>query len=113
AEGGAIEVSIWQDAERVYMRVRDYGAGIPEEKMNEIFKPGMRLDPKPGIEGMGLGLYITRGIVAAHGGELGVSNGTGLERALGAIFPLQLPLHAPPPPPEPDTPAAPLPAPPH
>jgi len=102
AEGGAIEVGLWQDAERVYVRVRDYGAGIPEEKMNEIFKPGMRLDPRPGIEGMGLGLYITRGIVAAHGGELSVSNGAGPERALGAIFTLELPLRTPTLTPEPE-----------
>jgi signal transduction histidine kinase len=107
AEDGAIEVELRQDAEKMHVRVRDYGAGIPEEKMHEIFEAGLRLDPQSGIEGMGLGLYIARGIVRAHGGELSVSNGTGPERILGAIFTLELPLHAPGPPPETDGAVAP------
>jgi signal transduction histidine kinase len=95
-EGGAVEVSVWQDTEHAYVRVRDYGAGIPEEQIQEIFKPFTRLGRTPDVSGSGLGLFITRGIVAAHGGELTVSNGTGTERALGAVFTLALPLHAPP-----------------
>jgi signal transduction histidine kinase len=95
-EGGAVEVSVRQDAERVYVCVRDYGAGIPEEQIQEIFKPFTRLGRTPDVSGSGLGLFITRGIAAAHGGELTVSNGAGAERALGAVFTLALPLHAPP-----------------
>jgi signal transduction histidine kinase len=46
------------------------------------------------VPGSGLGLYITRGIVEAHGGELLVQNGDGPARARGAIFTLALPLAA-------------------
>ncbi len=41
--GGAVEIAVESDAERVYVHVRDYGAGIPEEQMREIFEPFIRL----------------------------------------------------------------------
>lgn len=95
AEGGAVEVGVASDAETVTIRVRDYGAGIPEEQISSLFQPFIRLHADSGVEGNGLGLFITRGIIAAHGGELTVRNGAGTERALGAIFTLTLPLRAP------------------
>ncbi|MGZ3715695.1 MAG: ATP-binding protein [Ktedonobacterales bacterium] len=94
AEQGAVEVSVWQDAERVSISVRDYGAGIPEEEMQRIFEAFTRLNKDADVSGSGLGLYITRGIVAAHGGELTVQNASGSDRVRGAIFTIALPLHA-------------------
>lgn len=94
AEGGAVEISVTKDDDRVAVRVRDHGAGIPEEQISILFQPFIRLHEDSGVEGNGLGLFITRGIAAAHGGDLAVRNGIGTERALGAIFTLTLPLHA-------------------
>ncbi len=93
-EGGAIELSVWQDEARVYLRVGDYGAGIPEAERERIFEPFTRLERRPQTKGTGLGLYITRGIVAAHSGELGVVNRVEDERAHGAVFTIALPLQA-------------------
>ena len=91
-EGGAVEASVWRDETRVYVRVRDYGAGIPEDAMTENFQAFKRLEKRPDVGGTGLGLYITRGIVKEHGGELTVANG--LARSVrGAIFTIALPLH--------------------
>jgi len=104
AEDGTIEVQIWQDAERAYIRVRDYGAGIPESEMARIFEAYTRANAQPDVSGTGLGLFITRGIVEMHGGELTVRNGTGTERARGAVFTIALPLHATQPPDEWDQP---------
>ncbi len=94
AEDGAVEVSVWSDATHAHVSVRDYGAGIPEEQMARIFEAFTRLEKRPDVSGSGLGLYITRGIVAAHGGELSVRNGSGSDRARGAIFTISLPLHS-------------------
>lgn len=96
ANGGAVDVSVWRDSERVFIRVQDYGAGIPEAEMQHIFEAFIRLDKETEVAGSGLGLFITRGIVGAHGGELTVRNGSGSERARGAIFTIELPLKAPP-----------------
>jgi signal transduction histidine kinase len=94
-EGTAVDVRVWQDSQNAYIRVQDQGAGIPEAEMQHIFEAFTRLNKAADVAGSGLGLYITRGIVAAHGGSLAVENGTGSERARGAIFTIQLPLHAP------------------
>jgi signal transduction histidine kinase len=93
-EGGAVEVLVAADAQRAQISVRDHGAGIPEEQMRDLFQPFKRLNKETDVAGSGLGLFITRGIVAAHGGDLTVSNGIGTERALGATFTISLPLAA-------------------
>ena len=94
-EDGAIEIAVWSDEQCAYIRVADYGAGIPEADMKRIFEAFTRLGERQGeVAGTGLGLFITRGIVAAHHGELTVRNRSGSERAGGAIFVIALPLLA-------------------
>jgi signal transduction histidine kinase len=94
APRGAIETRLWRDAANVYISVGDYGAGIPEAEMKRIFEPFIRLDRQASeVSGSGLGLFITRGVIGAHGGSLSVRN-RGDERAEGAIFTIALPLHA-------------------
>ena len=48
--------------------VRDHGAGIPPHRRNELFRRFSRLGSR--AKGMGVGLYLSRLIVDAHGGEL-------------------------------------------
>ncbi|HEX8997637.1 MAG TPA: hybrid sensor histidine kinase/response regulator [Ktedonobacterales bacterium] len=93
---GAIETRIWRDDASVYISVGDYGAGVPEAEMKRIFEPFIRLDRQASeVSGSGLGLFITRGVISAHGGALDVRNRGGGERAEGAIFTIALPLTAP------------------
>jgi signal transduction histidine kinase len=91
AEGGDVDVRLWQSGPRVNISVSDHGAGIPPEEIPRIFEAFTRLNKESEISGSGLGLYITRGIVTAHGGNLSVSNGSGSERMRGAIFTIELP----------------------
>jgi signal transduction histidine kinase len=95
APQGAIETRIWREAGSVCISVGDYGAGIPEAEMKRIFEPFIRLDRSAAeVSGSGLGLYITRGVIGAHGGALQVRN-RGDDRLGGAIFTITLPLRAP------------------
>ena len=96
AEGTAVEVHLSATAGAVGITVRDYGMGIPEAEMQRIFEAFTRLGKSSEVAGSGLGLFITRGIAEAHGGELTVESGAGSERARGATFTLSLPRHAPP-----------------
>ncbi len=52
--------------------IDDEGAGIPEEKRDEVFKPFIRLEPSRNIKtgGVGLGLTIARDVILAHGGNI-------------------------------------------
>jgi len=87
----AISVALERTApDWLALSVADEGKGIPADKLNEIFDPFKRLDNAEGINGFGLGLFITKGIAEAHGGTLTVASGT--NRAHGAIFTLTLPV---------------------
>jgi signal transduction histidine kinase len=101
-DDGAIDISVNGDESHVYLSVHDQGAGIPEQDIERILRPFERGAGSTDIPGSGLGLYITRGIVEAHGGELRVQNGSGPDRARGAVFTLVLPRVTAQPPSEPD-----------
>ncbi|MEW2625258.1 ATP-binding protein [Streptomyces sp. NPDC048106] len=68
--------------------VSDEGPGIPEESMNRVFTRFWRGSKRGGT---GLGLYIVKGIVEAHGGTITV----GRARGGGAEFRFTLPVSAP------------------
>ena len=72
-EGTPIAVSVVVDDRRVAVEVRNAGGGIGEEDREAIFERFRRAD-ETGAPGTGLGLYVCRGLVRAHGGELEVGD---------------------------------------
>jgi signal transduction histidine kinase len=85
-EGGRIIVQMSPSEEAVEISVADEGPGIPPESLDEAFDKFSRLSTARKGGGLGLGLYIARGIVRAHGGELTASSGEE-----GARFTIRLP----------------------
>ena len=74
AQNTTIDVSIADHGDRVLFSVKNVGDPIPAEKLKLIFDP-MKRGHDPQSEqtaNLGLGLYIAKKIVAAHGGEIGV-----------------------------------------
>ncbi len=67
--------------------VSDTGSGIPQDKVNSIFRPFIRLDNHTSIEGTGLGLSICQRIVERLGGELSVTS----QEGTGSCFTVTLP----------------------
>jgi signal transduction histidine kinase len=61
-----------QDKPYVVVSVKDTGIGIPPEAVANLFKKFYRAENavKHQTEGSGLGLYIAKGIIAAHGGQI-------------------------------------------
>lgn len=90
-EDGAIEIRVTCDETSASIAIGDYGAGISDADLQRIFEPFIRGDHKQDVGGSGLGLYITRGIVAEHHGSLQVTNRGVANRAQGAIFTITLP----------------------
>jgi two-component system sensor histidine kinase CpxA len=69
AEGTGVEISLQIDNSRALIRVRDYGPGVPESMLSEIFLPFRRV-ANANSEGAGLGLAIAERAVTVHRGTI-------------------------------------------
>jgi signal transduction histidine kinase len=72
-EDTPIVISVTQNDEAVRFSVRDAGPGVPPEDREAVFERFRRLDGH-GKPGAGLGLYISRGLVEAHGGRVTIGD---------------------------------------
>jgi PAS domain S-box-containing protein len=93
--GGSVTVRARRRGRVVEVRVQDEGIGISERDQRNLFRKFFRVDAEMsrGIRGIGLGLYLVRGFVAAMGGRIWVES----EEAKGSTFIFELPVadHAP------------------
>lgn len=93
-KGGEISASGEEFNEQVVVHIKDHGIGIPEEHRHRIFQQFSRLDNALSrqTEGTGLGLFLTKAIVQAHGGQIWFeSNGD----QPGTTFSFSLPIQNP------------------
>ncbi len=83
-----IDIAITAEDGVARLSVTDHGIGIPAEVQTQLFERFRRGVSSPALRGLGLGLYITRTIVEAHGGRIRVSSEVGQ----GSTFCVELPL---------------------
>ncbi len=76
APGSTVVVRAQPQHDSVRFEVEDHGEGIPAEYRSRIFEKFFRVPGTKG-EGIGLGLYLAREIVLAHGGDMGVESEPG------------------------------------
>lgn len=90
-QGSPITIKTSLDSGWARIEVRDSGIGIPSEAMERIFNRFERNISASEVSGLGLGLFITRQLVEAHGGQIWVeSKGLGH----GSSFIIELPLNS-------------------
>ena len=85
--GGAVRVSVRGGAGEACVSVADHGIGLNPSEIQRLFQPFTRMYANQGIEGVGLGLYISKAIVVAHGGRIWVESIPGQ----GSTFTVALP----------------------
>ena len=76
----------------VEVRVADAGVGIPDEHRENVFERFYQADDEAGrrrFGGLGLGLYISRAIIDAHGGRIWVAPNADAGR--GSVFGFRVP----------------------
>jgi PAS domain S-box-containing protein len=88
-DGGRIVVSGRADQDRVYVAVTDQGIGIPAGEQDRIFDRFYRVESALSrrTQGAGLGLYLVKSVIEAHGGFIWVSSNPGK----GSTFVFTLP----------------------
>lgn len=86
-EDSLIEVETGMRENRVFVSVKDYGAGISEEDLPHIFKRFYKADKSRNSKGFGLGLPLAMKIAQKHGGTIIVESKEGA----GSTFTLLLP----------------------
>ncbi|TVT84409.1 hybrid sensor histidine kinase/response regulator [Pseudomonas sp. H3(2019)] len=83
-----IEVRVYSQDGEARMEIRDQGIGISEANQKRIFQQFERVSAKTVVAGLGLGLFISEQIVAAHGGSITVES----KINQGSLFRVCLPL---------------------
>jgi signal transduction histidine kinase len=86
---GHVDLGLAREGDRALVVIRDSGRGIAPENLDKMFTPFFTT--KSAGEGTGLGLYVSKGIVEAHGGTIRAEN----HPEGGAVFTVELPLPEP------------------
>ena len=83
-----IDVTVYIEGTQAVVDVRDQGIGISQENQQRVFQQFERVSASQVAAGLGLGLFISEQIVAAHSGTISVQS----ELGEGALFRVCLPL---------------------
>jgi hypothetical protein len=92
--GGTITVDVGGDGSEAFLSVTDEGAGVPVADRQRVFQRFVRLASESHSgegkkRGPGIGLYVVKGLVEAHGGSVSVEEGG--DQGVGARFVVKLP----------------------
>lgn len=90
-QGTAITVKLWVDSNQIRLSVANQGPGIPEEELPKLFTRFHRCPSPPNkqVGGLGLGLYIARGLIESHGGRIWAESEIGKLTIFHIALPIQ------------------------
>jgi signal transduction histidine kinase len=82
-----VQVSLKKANETLAFSIKDHGPGIPKEYQSRIFERYGRVEGMNDLSGLGLGLFISKQFIEAHGGRIWVES----EPGKGAQFSFEIP----------------------
>lgn len=89
-ENGSVTLRLSRQGESALFEVEDTGFGIPLDMQDQLFQPFYRVktDDTRTIDGTGLGLYLVKGIVEQHNGQMHFTSQPGQGSTFGFTLPL-------------------------
>ena len=100
--GGRVRLTAKRQRAAVTIAVADDGPGIPTEELPRLSEAHFRGTRSRGIDGAGLGLFIVRAVVEAHGGTLRIASNVGQGTVVTVTLPVEPPVELAPPLPDPE-----------
>jgi len=91
--GGKVFIKACCAGGELHLSVSDTGAGIEPSEVNHLFERYMRLDRHANVPGTGLGLFVAKSIVEAHGGRIGVTSNLGHGTTFDIVLPEKPPVN--------------------
>ncbi len=85
--GSTVSMEVEQDERAVTFKVVDEGEGVLPQEREKIFEPFRRSTTHGNVPGVGLGLYVSKRIVEAHGGVIQLSTSPGRGAAFSIVLP--------------------------
>ncbi len=86
-EGKDVHIKMGREENHVWFSVKDQGLGIAKEDHEKIFERFHRANIAVNVQGLGLGLYLTKQLVEIHGGKIMLQSTPGA----GSLFTVKLP----------------------
>lgn len=76
-EGGEVTLTVTQQGSQALFAVEDEGIGMSERQIEQVFEPFYQTEPDASrlAGGLGLGLFMARAVIEAHGGEISLQPG--------------------------------------
>lgn len=90
---GSVEVTVGPDARGTRLAIRDTGTGMEPVEARRLFERFSRLERHGEVPGSGLGLFVVRSIVTAHGGSIEVTSRLGEGSTFAVVFPQDPPVN--------------------
>lgn len=85
--GSTVSMEVEQDERAVTFKVVDEGEGVLPQEREKIFEPFRRSTTHGNVPGVGLGLYVSKRIVEAHGGVIELNTSPGRGAAFSIVLP--------------------------
>ncbi|WP_208995638.1 PAS domain-containing sensor histidine kinase [Pseudovibrio sp. Alg231-02] len=93
-KGGLVDISCQRDENEIRFRIKDHGAGIPQEMLDQVFSRFVGRGAGGNRQGVGLGLSIVKSFVELHGGTVDISSAEGQGTTVDCTFPLEPHVHS-------------------
>jgi len=85
--GGKVTVRAFSSSAALHIQVTDSGSGIDPSELKKLFQRFGRLEQHQDVAGTGIGLFVVRSVVTAHGGSIDVTSKLGHGSTFEVTFP--------------------------